>query len=94
MRIVFGFLTTLFYSIVAIVLLFSLSPVFMTVQALLEPETSILYTPAAKSLVDFAMTKGWVTLVLFIVINSVILWGLQIFRKEELEEEQEFEYWR
>jgi len=93
MRLVFGFLTTLLFSVIAVVLLFSLSPIFSTIQ-LLEPELSVLYTPATKYLVDLAMTKGWITVILFIVIGAVITWGLQIFRKEELEEEEEFEYWR
>lgn len=93
MRLVFGFLTTLIMSLIAIILLFALSPIFSAIMVL-EPETSVLYSSAAQQIVDIAMNKAWIICVAFIVVGAVINWGMQIFRREQLEEEDEYEYWR
>ena len=94
MRLVFGFLTTLIMAAIAIVFLFSFSPIFTLLTTFLEPGTSTLYSTSTKSIVDLALTKGWIFLVLFIVIGTIVRWGLQIFKREEMEEDDEYDYWQ
>lgn len=87
-RTLFGFFYTLVSGAATILLYLAFSPVFSVILPALRPSSDIIFfSPFLQNLMDYIFVDGWVYVLFWIVLDAILLWFGQIFRKEQQREE-------
>ena len=83
MRIVVGFFLALVSAVIAFFVYIGFSPIFSMLNAMKPGIDTTHMTPGLDASLTFAWGSGWIYLVLFIVIFSVLVIFVQIYLKEQ-----------